>query len=53
VLSLSQENHEKVSTLFRHFLRQVYALGSEDQGPKEKVLVLANALMDAARFGGH
>ncbi|MGZ3742107.1 MAG: DUF4423 domain-containing protein [Bdellovibrionota bacterium] len=52
VFSLSRENHEKALSLFREFNRAIHTLGSEEQGPKEKVFVLTNALMDAARFGG-
>jgi predicted transcriptional regulator len=51
VFSLSQENHEKAAALFREFNRAIHALGSEDQGPKEKVWVLVNAMMDASHFG--
>jgi DNA-binding transcriptional regulator YiaG len=51
VLSLSGASHEKALTLFRDFNRAIHALGTDDRGPKEKVLVLVNSLMDAERFG--
>lgn len=50
VFSLSKEGHEKALALFREFNRAMHALGTEEQGAKEKVFVLTNALMDAARF---
>ncbi len=50
VFSLSREGHERALTLFREFNRAIHALGSEDSGPKEKVLVLVNSLIDAANF---
>lgn len=51
VLSLSKEGHEKAQRIFRDFNLAVHALGTEDRGPKEKVLVLVNSLMDAQGFG--
>lgn len=50
VFSLSREGHEKVNALFREFNRAIHAIGSEDQGPKEKVFMLVNALSDVAYF---
>ena len=51
VFSLSREGHERALKLFREFNMAIHALGTEDQGPKEKVLVLVNSLMDAQGFG--
>lgn len=51
VFSLSREGHEKALKLFREFNMAIHALGTEDKGPKEKVLVLVNSLMDAQGFG--
>ena len=39
-----------LNTLFREFNRAMHALGSEEQGAKERVFVMTSALMDAARF---
>lgn len=50
VFSLSAEGHEKVTALFREFNRAIHAIGSEDQGPKEKVFMVVNALSDVGYF---
>ena len=50
VFSLSKESHEKAVALFREFNRAMHALGTEEQGAKERVFVMTSSLMDAARF---
>lgn len=51
VFSLSKEGHERALNAFREFHRTIHEIGSLDKGPKEKVLVLANGLVDVAHFG--
>jgi len=51
VLSLSKESHEKALTAFREFNRTIHAIGTDDKGAKERVLVHVNSLIDAVNFG--
>lgn len=51
VLNLSEEAHEKASTLFREFLRGIHAIGSQDKKTKEKVFVFSASFINAERFG--
>lgn len=50
VLSLSDEAHEQASNLLREYLRGIHKIGSEDRGPKQKVIVFTTSLVDAMRF---
>lgn len=48
VMSLSREAHAKALKLFRDFNRALHELGTDDKGPKDKVIVQVGSLMDDA-----